>query len=252
MELTSIYLHIPFCRQRCAYCDFNTYAGKEGIIPQYVDAVCREVSWISRSLDVSVPVHTIYFGGGTPSLLSPDQIGQILQAIKAGLDVQPGVEISIEANPGTLSGEYLQGLRGMGINRLSIGMQSAHEAELRLLGRIHSFEDVINSVTWARAAGFDNINLDLIYGLPGQPLEDWRRSLELALRLHPEHFSLYALTLEEEVPLARLMRRGLVAEQDADMAAEMYELADGLLENAGRINPWTYSQDPSLRRLARR
>lgn len=247
MELTSLYLHVPFCRHRCAYCDFNTYAGINHIIPRYVDALCKEVKWVTQSISEKIPVHTIYFGGGTPSLLSLAEVGLILNTIHERFVLHPDVEITIEANPGTLSREYLQGIRGLGINRLSIGMQSAHPSELHLLERIHSFEDVINSIAWARVAGIDNISIDLIYGLPSQTLEDWRRSLDLAIGLHPEHFSLYALTLEEDVLMARWIQRGLVADQDVDLIADMYEMADSVLEMAGyesyEISNWAKCSD---------
>ena len=233
MELTSLYLHIPFCKQRCAYCDFNTYAGLESMIPEYVAALCCEVEWSGFSTAEKLPVHTIYFGGGTPSLLPLGDVGKILQMIKDVFVLHLDCEITLEANPGTLSREYLHGIRGLGINRLSIGMQSAHTSELYLLGRIHTYYDVINSVKWARAVGFENVNLDLIYGLPGQTLDDWQRSLELAIGLFPEHFSLYALTLEEDAMMERWIQHGLLDGQDADLAADMYELAETKLKYAG-------------------
>jgi oxygen-independent coproporphyrinogen-3 oxidase len=233
MELTSIYLHIPFCKQRCAYCDFNTYAGLESVIPAYVQALCREAEYAAQASANKLPIHTIFFGGGTPSMLPLSGIEQIITTIGDEFLVQSDAEITLEANPGTLSLEFLRGLISMGINRISIGMQSALEKELRLLGRIHTFGEVIQCVEWARLAGFDNLNLDLIYGLPFQSIDDWSGSMGSALGLQPEHFSLYALTLEEETPMAQWVKQGLLAEQDADLAADMYELAGARLEKAG-------------------
>lgn len=233
MELMSIYLHIPFCKQRCGYCDFNTYAGLEAIIPEYVHSICREAEYLAASAGDSFPVHTIFFGGGTPSILSFGEIAKILATIRDGFFLLPDTEITLEANPGTLSQELLDGLRVLGVNRLSIGMQSALAHELSLLGRMHTFDTVVHSVKSARQAGFDNINLDLIYGLPNQTIDDWRYSLEAALQLKPEHFSLYALTLEESTPMAQLTKQGILVEQDADLAADMYELAGRILEESG-------------------
>jgi oxygen-independent coproporphyrinogen-3 oxidase len=233
MELTSIYLHIPFCKQRCAYCDFNTYSGLESTIPEYIQALCREAEYAAQASANKLPVHTIFYGGGTPSIIPLRGIEQILTTIRDGFLVQSDAEITLEANPGTLSLEYLRGLISLGINRISIGMQSALEKELRLLGRIHTFREVIQCVEWARQAGFDNLNLDLIYGLPLQSIDDWSCSMGSALGLQAEHYSLYALTLEEETPMAQWVTQGLVAEQDADLAADMYELAGARLEKAG-------------------
>ncbi|MGE5249507.1 MAG: coproporphyrinogen-III oxidase family protein, partial [Bacteroidota bacterium] len=166
---TSIYLHIPFCAHRCAYCDFNTYAGQEGSIPAYVRAMCREIELVGSSAareQRDLRIHTIFFGGGTPSLLAPAQLAGILDALRRAFRIDEGAEISLEANPGTVSPESLQRLRKMGVNRLSLGVQSANSEELRMLERIHDFPEVIEAVRSARRAGFDNINLDLIYGLP--------------------------------------------------------------------------------------
>jgi len=180
----SIYLHIPFCRHRCGYCDFNTYAGLQDIIPAYTRALEVEI----RSF-APLPVHTIFFGGGTPSLLPPSSIARLLRALQETFEIQLDAEITIEANPGTLSKNYLQDLRTAGVNRLSVGMQSAQSQELALLERTHSMDDVINAVNWARDAGFNNLNLDLIYGLPMQPIDLWEATLIQALELAPEHFS---------------------------------------------------------------
>jgi oxygen-independent coproporphyrinogen-3 oxidase len=229
----SIYLHVPFCIHRCGYCDFNTYAGLEHLIQPYVDALCTEIAFASQAAGERLPVHTIFFGGGTPSLLPAAALERILQTIQDAFDLLHGVEITLEANPGTLSQPYLHALHNLGVNRLSIGMQSAHPGELHLLQRQHSYLDVIQSVAWARLAGFDNLNLDLIFGLPEQYLEAWQRSLELAIGLHPDHFSLYALTLEHGTPFGRWVERGLLSQPDPDQAADMYEWSSERLAAAG-------------------
>lgn len=242
----AVYLHIPFCVHRCGYCDFNTYAGLEDLIPAYTAALCREIALVAQSAGERLPVHTIFFGGGTPSLLSEAQLESILRSLAEAFDWQPGIEISLEANPGTVSLASLQAMRRLGVNRLSLGMQSAHPGELRLLERQHDYPEVVRAVTAARQAGFDNLNLDLIYGLPEQELTTWQNSLELALGLHPEHLSLYALSIEHGTPLKRWANRGLIPEPDPDLAAEMYEWADAHLAAAGyeqyEISNWSKAQ----------
>ncbi len=232
----SIYLHIPFCRHRCAYCDFNTYAGQEAAIPAYVDALVREIGFLGQASrpSGSPTVKTIFFGGGTPSLLSPTQFEKVLSALRDNFSLE-APETTIEANPGTVSFEYLRDLRSLGVNRISFGVQSAHPDELRMLERAHDFFDVIEAVTWARRAGFENLSLDLIYGLPEQPLDRWQATVKRAVDLFPEHLSLYALTLEHGTPFGRWSARGLLSSPDPDVAAEMYEWADGFLAQNGFI-----------------
>jgi oxygen-independent coproporphyrinogen-3 oxidase len=229
----SLYLHIPFCRHRCAYCDFNTYAGLEDLIEPYSAALGAEARLSARAAGERLEAHTVFFGGGTPSLLPPRLIAQLLEVLAAEFNLAAEAEISLEANPGTLTARGLRGLRAAGVNRLSLGMQSANAAELRLLEREHSAADVAQAVRWARAAGFDNLNLDLIYGLPEQELSAWQRSVQQALELDVEHLSLYALTLEHGTPMGRWAERGLVSEPDAERAADMYEWASEALETAG-------------------
>jgi len=233
MEPYSIYLHIPFCRSRCGYCDFNTTAGLEAYIPAYAAALCREIKILGLSSGLRLPVHTVYFGGGTPSLVPPEQYALIFSALADTFDLLPQAEISMEANPGTVSLAYLSSLHSLGFNRISFGMQAAHPLDLALLGRRHTFFDTIQAVNWSRQAGFQNLNLDLIFGLPHQPLDRWRENLERALELDPEHLSLYALTLEAGTPLDRMVSRGLVASPDDDLAADAYEAATEILKAAG-------------------
>ncbi len=265
----SLYLHIPFCAHRCAYCDFNTYAGQEGAIPAYVQALCSEIQAVGSSVERSasaaethpgversdsaaetrLPVGTIFFGGGTPSLLPPAYYRDIFQAIHRYFDVLPDAEISLEANPGTVSPQYLHELREIGFNRLSYGVQSANPAELRMLERIHTYSDVVDAARWSRSAGFDNLNLDLIYGLPEQSLASWQNTVELVLGLRPEHLSAYALTLEHGTPFGRWARKGLLPLPDPDLAAEMYEWLDEHLSYNGyaqyEISNWARSKDES-------
>ncbi len=231
----ALYFHIPFCIHRCAYCDFNTYAGREGEIPAYVQALKREVEFVAAASPERLAAQTIFFGGGTPSLLSPVQFEQILSTARKHFDLggEAEMETSLEANPGTVTPESLQGLRRVGFNRISFGVQSAHPDELRQLERIHDFFDVIESVKWARQAGFNNINLDLIDGLPEQTLPRWQESVRRAVNLGPEHFSLYALTIEPGTPFGRWVGRGLLPLPDPDLAADMYEWASQTLAGQG-------------------
>lgn len=228
----SIYIHIPFCRQRCAYCAFNTYAGQESLIPAYVDALCREITLIGRA-GGQPPVHTIFFGGGTPSLLTPDQVGQVLETLACAFTLAFDVEVTLEANPASSDHESFQALRNLGVNRLSLGAQSALEPELRFLRRDHSWKDVRAAVAAARAARFDNLSLDLIYGIPGQTLAGWRESLAALLALQPEHVSLYSLSIEPRTALQVWVDRGQVDVPDSDLAADMYDQARSILAKQG-------------------
>lgn len=237
---TSIYLHIPFCVHRCAYCDFNTYAGQQDSIPAYVDALLREIHFIGEqqaNLPTFQPfnVPTIFFGGGTPSLLSGPQLAAVMDALRATFALASDLEATIEANPGTTSPEFLHQIRAAGINRLSFGVQSANPDELHMLERAHDFFDVIESVKWARQAGFDNLNLDLIFGLPEQTLVRWQNTVKRIVDLGPEHISMYALTLEHGTPFGRWSARGLLPTPSPDLAADMYEWADEFLVLNGYV-----------------
>lgn len=204
-EPGGIYIHIPFCVRKCAYCDFYSNAGLPRI-PAFLDALCREIR--QTEAPPGLDFDTIYLGGGTPSLLSPDQVGRILDAIRGRFVVCPDAEITLEANPGTVTPGTLRGFRRAGVNRIHIGVQSFSEAGLRFLGRIHSGDEARLSVRWAREAGFDNIGLDLIYGLPDQTEADWTADMEAAVALAPHHLSSYMLTYEPGTPLARRKEKG--------------------------------------------
>lgn len=250
MQPTSLYIHFPFCTHRCAYCDFNTYAGQESKIPAYIDALCREIRWAGTSSGGKLPVHTIFLGGGTPSLLKPSQVNSILAACQEVFSIEAGAEISMEANPGTVSLDSMAATRAIGVNRISFGMQSAHPDDLRLLERQHDTYDVINAVNWARQAGFDSLSLDLIFGLPFQTLERWQNTLETAIGLQPDHLSLYALTIEHGTPFQGWLRHGLVPLPDDDLAADMYDYATERLDPAGfhqyEISNWATVKNGAL------
>ncbi len=185
----ALYLHIPFCRQRCSYCDFNTFAGLDALIRPYVAALCQELQCLRGWGDWQAK--TVYLGGGTPSLLPADLLEEILAQALPTSDV----EVTIEANPATVTPARLSAWRRAGVNRVSLGAQSAHAGELKLLGRLHDHAATVNAVQWARKAGFDNLSLDLIYGLPQQSVESWQQTLELSLGLRPDHLALYALSV---------------------------------------------------------
>jgi oxygen-independent coproporphyrinogen-3 oxidase len=229
-----LYLHLPFCDHKCAYCDFNSYAGLDHLIPAYVDALVRDLA-LWAPLTHGWAVQTVFFGGGTPSLTPPALLCRILDTVRTQCSLAPDAEISLEANPGTVGREYLTALRDLGINRLSIGVQSFDDRQLRLLDRIHDAGQATAAFRAARAAGFDNVNLDLMFGLQAQDLDGWQRNLRRACELGPEHLSLYALTVEPGTKLAGQIARGSVPEPDADLQADMYEAAQDAMASAGYL-----------------
>ncbi len=241
----SLYVHIPFCHAKCHYCDFNSYAGQLRWREPYVQALLGEIAWAGdlargsgaagRPVDQSWPCRTIFFGGGTPSLLTAVQVAQIIAAARQAFAVQAAAEITLEANPGALEEEHLVALRAAGVNRLSLGAQSFDAGLLRWMGRIHGPEEIERAFYLARRAGFDNINLDFIFGLPDQRMEQWEATLDRALALSPDHLSLYALIVEEGTPLHRWVEQGRVCPADEDMTAEMYLLAQRRLAEAGYV-----------------
>lgn len=231
-ETIALYFHIPFCTAKCGYCDFNSYAGHEHMIPSYASTLVKDAG-LWREAVRGRSVETVFFGGGTPSLNPPDEMGAILDGTRAIFTIAPDAEIALEANPGSLGEDYLRALRDIGFNRLSIGVQSFDDEELVALDRIHTAEQARGAFDAARSAGFENVNLDLIYGLPEQPLVAWQRNLEQAIALAPEHLSLYALTIEDGTPLARDVARGRVTAPDPDMQAEHYEWTQDRLARAG-------------------
>ena len=227
----SLYLHIPFCRSKCTYCAFNTYTRLEALIDPFVEALQTELGFAGGCGRQAV--HSIFFGGGTPSLLQAEQLAAIMEAIRANFSLQEGAEISLEANPNDLNEAWLRAIRQVGINRLSVGVQSANARELQLFARRHDGDQIPQVVAAARQAGFASINLDLIYGIPEQGLDDWAHTLQQMLLLGPEHLSLYALSLEAGTPLRDWVDGGRVAAPDDDLAAEQYGLACELLADNG-------------------
>ncbi len=240
LETASLYLHIPFCHTRCHYCDFNTYAGILPLREPYVQALLTEIRLMSdfarQPGGERRRSRTIFFGGGTPSLLSVEQIKRILDACREHFAVDDDAEVTLEANPGTLSREQLAGLRAVGVNRLSIGAQSFDAQLLKSLGRIHSPQQIEQAVRYARDAGFTSINLDFMFGLPGQTMQHWRETLDRALEIRPEHLSLYSLILEEGTPFYTWAQEGRITPADEDLCADMYEYADERLQAAGYEN----------------
>ena len=223
-----VYLHIPFCRSRCSYCDFATDVYKnEETVERYVNALCREISDFKSKIQnpkSKIPIDTIYFGGGTPSLLSPRQLEKILKTINEKFIVDENSEITMEMNPATVSLETLKEYRNLGINRASFGAQTFDDTELKRLGRRHTAADVRETIELLREADFQNVSFDLIAGLPRQTIKDWQRNLDEALKLKPEHLSLYLLEIHEGTPLAEQVRSGRQPLPDEDLAARMYEL----------------------------
>ncbi|HUS15578.1 MAG TPA: radical SAM family heme chaperone HemW [Chloroflexia bacterium] len=242
--MTSIYLHIPFCESKCVYCDFNSYAGLDALHAGFVDAICADIArGVERerltdlapapagtrdAAEVGV-VETIFLGGGTPSVLPPAAIGRILETVARHYDVAADAEISMEANPGTISEANFRGYRAAGINRLSMGVQSFNDAHLQAIGRIHTAAEAVDAYERARRAGFTNINLDFIFGLPGQDLADWEATLRQAAALGTDHLSCYSLIVEEHTPLWLRVEQGEVVVPDEDAVADMYELTQATL-----------------------
>ena len=235
----SFYVHIPYCVKRCGYCDFNTYTPselREGgtlemVSNDYIDAVLKEIE-IAR---VSAPgvVPTIFFGGGTPSLLPANDLGRVITAIKSGWSVSPNCEITLEANPDSVDASKLMAFREAGFNRVSFGMQSAQPHVLATLDRTHNPENVLRAIEGARAAGFSSVSVDLIYGTPGESLDDWRSTVESALALGVDHISAYALIVESGTKLANQIKRGELSMPDDDLMADMYLLVDRLAQESG-------------------
>ena len=254
-----VYVHVPFCRTRCGYCDFNTYTAAElgGGASQaaYPDVLGREIDLATKVLPVpGAPVSTVFFGGGTPTLLAPERLGGILKKIDEGFGLAHGAEVTVEANPETVGPAELAQLRAEGVTRLSFGMQSAVPHVLRVLDREHQPDRPLDCVRWAREAGFEHVSLDLIYGTPGERDDDWRRSLTAAIEAGPDHVSAYALIVEQGTRLAGKVRRGEIAAPDDDAMADRYLIADDLLSAAGftwyELSNWAKSEkSPSRHNL---
>jgi len=265
-----IYVHVPFCTTRCGYCDFNTYtaaelgarpvspdapagsatgsaAGRPVSLATYPDLAIAEIRFARQVLaDADLPVSTVFFGGGTPTLLPPAELGRILRAIDTEFGLQPGAEVTTEANPESVDEAALGELRAQGLTRVSFGMQSAVPGVLAVLDRVHQPGRPARCAAWARAAGFEHVSLDLIYGTPGESDADWRRSLDAAVAAAPDHVSAYALTVEPGTRLAARVRRGELPPPDDDVLADRYLVADEVLSAAGltwyEISNWAAAE----------
>lgn len=229
---TGLYIHIPFCRQKCLYCDFPSFPGKEDYFPEYTQAVCKELEQKAEMLR-GWRIKSVFVGGGTPTMLSADQLESILQTVFRCYDVDTEAEITTEANPGTLDLELCKRLKQMGFNRLSMGVQAWQDALLERLGRIHTRQQFVRNFANAREAGFDNINVDLMFALPEQTLGEWEETLHAITALQPEHISAYSLILEEGTPLYDLYENGVYHEMDEELDRAMYRTAVRILEEEG-------------------
>jgi len=257
----AFYVHIPYCARRCGYCDFNTYTPSElsissdlsGVSRDYINLAIAEIS-SARKVSKADVVPTIFFGGGTPTLMEPKDLGRVIAAIKNNFDLAPNAEITTEANPDTVNKSKLAELREVGINRISFGMQSAVPHVLAALDRTHNPANVAQSVKDARAAGFDEVSVDLIYGTPGESMSDWQESIETALSLPISHISAYALIVEQGTKLGAQVKRGEVVMPDDDETADKYLLADEKFKAAGldwyELSNWSKPGSESKHNLA--
>lgn len=256
----SFYIHIPYCTKRCGYCDFNTYTPGELNSPNlnlitsnYIDAALKEIEQASIQLG-QIQVETIFFGGGTPSLLPPYEVSRVISKIANHFEIRPNPEITLEANPDNLNESFLESIRSSGVNRISIGMQSAVPHVLRTLDRTHNPENVVRSCELVREAGFEHLSVDLIYGTPGESLEDWQESFEAALQLPIDHISAYALIVENGTKLAAQIKRGELQMPPDDETAEKYLQFDAVATRKGfnwyELSNWAISGAESLHNKA--
>jgi oxygen-independent coproporphyrinogen-3 oxidase len=232
--MVGLYIHFPFCERKCPYCDFYSAEKGDHLIPKYLDAVVKEAELYADVFPhMKSNIQTVYFGGGTPSLLWPAHIETLLREFDKTFGFTSDAEITIEVNPGTVSLQTLRGYRSAGINRISIGVQSFNANELRLLGRIHTADQAENAVFLSAQAGFEDIGIDLIYGIPSQPIPDWRKTLTKAVSLMPTHISTYALTWDTSTVIGRAIEVGELPRPDEDTVSEMFLMADNVLSDNG-------------------
>ena len=228
----SLYIHIPFCVRKCLYCDFPSFSGMDGMFEDYVRRLCREMGEAAPSFQ-GISVKSVFFGGGTPSILPPALMGRIMDKIMSAYDVNSDAEISMEANPGTLDAAKLREYKSMYFNRLSMGLQAWQDRLLERLGRIHRGGEFEDNFLQARDSGFKNINVDLMFSLPGQTMDDWQETLEKVIRLDPEHISAYSLIIEEGTPFFDMYEKGQITETDENTDRRMYYLAKEMLSDKG-------------------
>ncbi len=231
----ALYVHIPFCETKCPYCDFNTYAGINHLLPPYLSALEREIEVWGTTLGHPT-VNTVFLGGGTPSMLSPVQMAGLLSSVREAFPIAAGAEITAEVNPDDASIARLSAFRETGVNRISLGVQSLDEAELRMLGRRHGAAEALAALANITNAGFTNFSADLMYGLPHQGMDTWRSTVKEVVEAGPQHVSAYALTMEEGTPFGKQAADGVLPEQDTDLAADMYWWADNAFAKAGLTN----------------
>lgn len=229
-----IYLHIPFCLRKCSYCDFLSFVTSPDTVTAYLEALKHEIALASGAWPAPLPpVTSVYLGGGTPSLLSNRQLQELLDCLRRYFPVGPGAEVTVEANPGTVDAGWLAGARAAGVNRLSLGVQSFNDRLLGTMGRLHTASEARAALTMARKCGFENINIDLIYGLPGQNVADWQQTLATAVELAPEHISCYGLEIHPDTPWGLLAARGEISLPDENLWEEMFWLTDSFLTASG-------------------
>lgn len=227
----SLYIHIPFCERKCVYCDFYSVESLHHT-SEFLEALRAEIALAGTGAP-DEEIGTVYFGGGTPSLLTPSQLESVLRALHATFRISPHAEVTLETNPGTVTRDRIREFRRLGVNRLSIGIQSFFEDELKFLGRIHSVDEAVECVRSAQAVGFDNVSIDLIYSLPGQRRERWEENLGQAAALSPAHVSAYSLIVEEGTPLARMVASGQVRTSSTDDEAELYACTMDFMDRSG-------------------
>ena len=238
MKEIGIYIHIPFCIKKCEYCDFVSYCNKKEYVPQYINALKKE---IKNNINKEYKITTIYIGGGTPSSIEENYIADIIETIKLNMNEEnlkdfENIEVTIEVNPGTVNKEKLQVYKKIGINRLSIGLQETHNELLKSIGRIHTYEEFINTYNLARKIGFNNINVDLMIALPNQTIQDIKENLENITKLNPEHISVYSLILEEGTPFYNKYNENKIKLPDEELERNMYWYVKNTLENNGYMH----------------
>ena len=258
----AFYIHIPYCVKRCGYCDFNTYTpaelkistGLEQISNSYIDLLLQEIDSVREQIVGEITVPSIFFGGGTPSLMQPNDIGRVISKIKTEFDLPLNSEITLECNPDTVTKDSLENFKKVGINRVSFGMQSAVPHVLATLDRTHKPENLAQATTWANEVGISEISVDLIYGTPGESITDWQTSIDSALALPITHISAYALIIEEGTKLAAQIKRGEVPEVDDDLVADKYLIADEAFKEAGfewyELSNWSKPGSESKHNMA--
>lgn len=253
LDHISLYIHIPFCETKCPYCDFNTYSHIEPLMDSYINALIKEIDLWGNILE-KLTIQTIFFGGGTPSYLPEKYISDVMKQVNESFEVDSKSEITLEANPGDFTETKLANYLENGINRLSIGVQSFDNNLLKILGRRHTAEDALKSYNMAQNVGFDNISIDLMYGLPTQSLNQWISTIKQSTEILPPHISMYCLTLETGTPFETWVRVGKIPEPDPDLAADMYETADSMMKKFGyrhyEISNWALNGRESIHNLA--